>query len=138
MIGIQYITNPEKRLTLVLILTSIHSFCVGIGLILQLPILMEWFGFGHIAQSFFPAQGGIFHILMSVAYTIAALRPNKNDDLIKFIIIVKIAATLFLFIYFLFIDPIWMILLSGINDGVLAILILTSYKSFKNSVNDNG
>ena len=136
--NIQQITNPSKRLTLVLILTSIHSFCVGIGLFLQLPILMEWFGFGHIAQPFFPAQGGVFHMLMSVAYTLAALKPDKNDDLIKFIIIVKTTATLFLFIYFLFIDHMWMILLSGISDGILAILILISYKSFKNSINNYG
>lgn len=136
--NLQYITNPKKRLTTILILTSIHSFCVGIGLIVQLPILMEWFGFGHIAQPFFPAQGGIFHVLMSVAYLWAALKPDNNDDLIKFIICVKIGATIFLFIYFAFIDNIWMILLSGISDGILAILILTAYHSYKNSVNNNG
>ncbi len=136
--NIQQIANPSKRLMLVLILTSIHSFCVGIGLILQLPILMEWFGFGHIAQPFFPAQGGIFHMLMSVAYIIAALKPDNNDDLIKFIISVKIAATGFLFIYFVFVDNIWMILLSAISDGILAILIITAYYSYKNLISNNG
>ena len=136
--NIQYIANPRKRLTLILIITSIHSFCVGIGLIVQLPILMEWFGFGHIAQPFFPAQGGIFHVLMSVAYCLAALKPDNNDDLIKFIICVKIAATIFLFTYFIFIDNIWMILLSGMSDGILAILILTAYYSYKKSKKNNG
>ncbi|HES59087.1 MAG: hypothetical protein JW956_04860 [Calditrichaceae bacterium] len=135
--SLKSITNPKKRLTVILILTAVHSFFVGIGLIVQIPILMDWFGFGRIIQPFFPAQGGIFHILMSAAYMLAALRPDKNEDLIKFIIIVKITATLFLLIYFLCIDHIWMVLLSCFSDGVLALLIVLTFNSYKNTNHHN-
>jgi len=130
---LEYITGPRKRLILILMLTAIHSFFVGLGLIIQLPDLMILFGFDHIQQPFFPAQGGVFHIIMAAAYFIAARKPESNSPLIAFIIGVKITAALFLFLYFVFIQKIWMILFSGLGDGIMAILILTAYRSFTNS-----
>jgi hypothetical protein len=131
---LKYIVEPRKRLTTILILTAMHSFFVGLGLIVQLPEIMGLFGFGHIEQPFFPAQGGVFHILMSAAYFVAAKKPEGKETLIYFIIGVKMTAALFLFLYFILIQSILMIILSGIIDGVFALLILTGYKSFKNSI----
>lgn len=137
-VNLELVREPRKRLRLVLIIMAIHSFFIGIGLVIQLPMIMDLFGLGHIEQPFFPAQGGIFHVLMAVAYITAALRPEGNGTLINFIIVVKITATVFLFFYFTFIQNIWMILFSGICDGILALLILISYRSFKNLRTQNG
>ena len=133
-----YFSGPHKRLIIILLLTAIHSFFVGIGLIVQIPKLMLLFGFGHINQPFFSAQAGIFHILLAVAYALAALNPQHNNTLIKFIITVKITATLFLFMYFFFIESIWMVLVSGIVDGLFALGILIAHRSFFKALNQNG
>jgi hypothetical protein len=122
------IKSPRSILTTVLILVAIHSFCVGIGLVFWPITLMRYFGFGQCSERFFPTQGGVFHIVMSVGYMMAAL--DRYRCLVFFSIVVKVAATIFLFIYFFAVDQIWLVLLSGVGDGIMAILISLSYISY--------
>lgn len=119
----EIIKNPRKRLSLLLILIAIHSFCVGVGLIVRPAELMQLFGFGLCYERFFPTQGGVFHIVMAVGYLMAAYNVDENHSLIIFSIIVKIMATVFLFTYFIAVEQIWLVLASGFSDGVMGIAI---------------
>ncbi|MGB2905967.1 MAG: hypothetical protein WBB73_02635 [Candidatus Aminicenantaceae bacterium] len=122
--------DPKLRLSILLWLMAVHSFLVGTGLIIQVPKMMELLGFRPVHEHFFPAQGGIFHIVMAFGYALAASDSVRYRCLILFSIFVKAVATLFLLSYFVFIDGILMILISGIGDGVFCVILYLSYISY--------
>jgi hypothetical protein len=118
----------KKYLAYFLYLMCIHSVAVGIGLIFFPPSFLEIFGFTDYKESFFQAQGGVFHMAMSVAYLMAGINIYKSVRLIQFIIVVKLIAFVFLVFYFVFVLPAWLILLSGIGDGIMGAIILILYR----------
>jgi hypothetical protein len=107
--------------------TALHSLATGIGLLLQPTALLTWGGWGRIAEPFFAAQGGVFHVLMSVLYVFAAWRGREQRALLVYIVFVKITAALFLLLYYFLVTPIWLVLVSGVIDGAIgvALLVLT-------------
>lgn len=107
---------PAGRLSLFLWLVAAHSFVVGILLVVQPPALMRIMGFGVIIQPFFPCQGGVFHVIMSIAYIYGAIDIRKNRNLIVYAVIVKMAAAGFLFSYYVFMERLMIVLLSGAVD----------------------
>ncbi len=115
----------------ILILTSIHSFLVGVGLIFVTNQLRIYFGFAPSSEQFFQTQGGVFHIVMSVAYFLGGVNQTKYKALIEFSIIVKIFATVFLLTYFIFINSSILILFSGVTDCLMFLIILIYYKRIK-------
>lgn len=123
----------SRWLTIFLWFIAIHSFVIGILLIFLPASAFHFFGF-NISVKFFTIQSGVFHILMAVAYSIAAYHLSKAELLIKFIIIVKITASIFLFIYY-FLDNNIIILLSGIGDFLMAIIVLFLYLLSRNIKN---
>jgi hypothetical protein len=123
--------NNSKILSILLWLIALHSFFVGIGLIVMPLPVMEFLGYNSCADRFFPTQGGVFHIIMAIAYSLAALRTKRFECMILFSIIVKFSATIFLFAYYFLVSQIWMVLLSGITDCLMAIAILWAYNLYK-------
>ena len=117
-------------LQIVLILMCLHSFTVGVALIFMPVKLMPFFGLTIPVEKFFPVQGGIFHIVMVLAYFIAALWYDRNQGLILFIILTKFLATIFLFSFYFLIEMAWIILFSGIADCLMGIAILWVYLNF--------
>jgi hypothetical protein len=115
-------------LSMILWLVALHSFIVGIGLIVMPPQLNSG------GDRFFQSQGGVFHIVMTIAYSLAALRTSRFECLILFSIIVKFSATIFLFIYYFFAVQIWMVLLSGITDCLMGIVILWMYVLYSQKI----
>ena len=110
---------------------------MGLALIAQPTLLMKLSGFSPDCERFFPAQGGVFHILMAVAYVMGATDIEKYHYLIVFSIIVKAVATLFLMIYCFAVEFKWIVLLSGIGDGSHGIdnfFSVTELSSFKDNV----
>lgn len=118
----------QKYLSIFLWLIGVHSFLVGIGLIFIPPSFLNYFGFVNYTASFFQVQGGVFHIAMSIAYVTAGRDVPNSSQLIRFIIVVKLLAFIFLIIYFIFMLNSWMILMSGIADGVMGVIVLVLYK----------
>lgn len=127
------LSNPAKRLSLLLWLIAVHSFGVGLGLMIHPQSLLTMVGFNALSEPFFPTQGGIFHIIMAVGYAIGARDVAKNQLIINFAIFVKTVATIFLFGYFFVIQPIWVVLLSGLGDGAMAIVLYLANRTFVNS-----
>lgn len=126
--------NEQSRLSLILWAIALHSFFVGLGLITQPPVVMKLFGFKSCGEHFFPAQGGVFHIVMAFGYGMAASHPSQNRIMIIFSIWVKAAATVFLLLYFLIVESIWMVLASCIGDGVMGLFIYLAYRSWMNKM----
>ena len=117
-------------LQIILILVCLHSITVGVALIFMPVKLMPFFGLTIPVEKFFPAQGGIFHIVMALAYFIAALWYNRNQGLILFIILAKFIATIFLFSFYFLVEMAWIILFSGIADCLMGIAILWIYLNY--------
>ncbi len=125
----KHLIKLEKKyhLPFLLSLISIHSFLVGVGLIIFPGELMEYIGFQFVHEKFFQVQGGVFHIVLSICYILPVISYHNFKSLVIFSIIAKISATVFLFIYFLFFDSILCVLLSGFGDCTMAVLLLYVY-----------
>ncbi|MBC8477978.1 MAG: hypothetical protein ISR91_01400 [Candidatus Delongbacteria bacterium] len=113
----------RKHLTLVLWLFALHTFAVGLGLILVPSAWMEYFGLVGYQGRFFQVQGGVFHLIMGIFYLTPIWHWGVSRLLVHMFIVVKILATVFLFLYFLLVEPAIVILLSGVGDGLLALML---------------
>ena len=122
-----------KLLKIFLILVAIHSFCVGLGLILIPLDYFDLFGFYDYSGNFFKIQAGVFHVVMCGVYVSAARNPVGNQVMIRFSIFAKMIATVFLISYALFIDMVWMVLASGIFDFVMGLVLIWYLKGLKNT-----
>lgn len=111
-----------KYLRIVLWLIALHSFIVAMLLIFLPEEGIRYFGFPD-GNPFFQVQGGVFHIVMCIAYIMAAVELRSARKLIQFIIGAKSTAFLYLLIYFIFVDPIAIVLVSGIGDGLMSLLV---------------
>jgi hypothetical protein len=121
-------------MVLILWIITVHSFSTGIALLIIPSDFLKYFGILISTHSFFQAQGGIFHIVMCAAYIMAALNPVNNSHMILFVIIVKFTATLFLSVYYFFIEPAWIILFSAIFDGTMGMVLLLLNNQNKRSL----
>lgn len=120
-----------KILNLILRLTSIHSAIVGIGLIIIPSKALSFFGYSLHDELFFRVQGGVFHLVMAVAYWMAS---NDRESAIKFcpfFITAKFMATVFLLIYYFFNQQIWVVVFSAIVDMLMGIIILIYFNKIK-------
>lgn len=124
------INDASKRLSFVFWLISLHSFFVGLGLIFHPPGILRILGFDSIGEAFFPVQGGIFHILMGIFYLTVIMRVEGFKTVIYLSITAKSIAFVFLLYYYLLVDRILIVLLSGIVDGAMAIAIMLTYSSY--------
>ena len=124
-------SKVDKILSVVLWLVSLHSFLVGIGLIVLPTYVFEFLGYQSTFDRFFSTQGGVFHIVMAVGYAMAGYDKKKFECLIIFSIIVKLIATIFLVIYFILISSQLLIILSGISYFMMGFVILFLYKKLK-------
>jgi len=131
------IKKPDVQLKIFLRLIALHSFLVGVGLIFFPPSYIELFGFKNYSFSFFQVQGGIFHIVMFVAYLMATKYMYKSAGLICFSITAKTIATVFLLVYYLFFENSWMIIMSAVGDGLMAYILYYLYMRFENSLKTN-
>lgn len=130
--------DPEITLQTVLGLVAVHSMVMGLVLIIQPPLLMDVSGFGGDYEHFFPAQGGVFHLLMSVAYLTGAANIEKYRYFIVFAIFVKAVATLFLLMYCFTAEFKWIVLLSGIADFAMGLMIFSAFIQYLKSKNGTG
>jgi hypothetical protein len=107
---------------------SIHSFSVGLGLIIIPLEYFGLFGFEGYTGNFFKIQGGVFHIVMCGAYLPVAINPLKRIVLLRFAIFAKFTATVFLLSYCLLAEPVWMVWLSGLFDFLMGLILFWFYR----------
>jgi len=126
----EFLRNPTLRLKLLLWAIALHSMMVMVGLTLHPAGFMEIAGYRPLSEPFFAAQGGIFHLIMALAYSMAAMDLVRHRCLITFAILVKGIATLFLFSYWIFVSHIPAVLASGFVDGAMALILWAAYISW--------
>ena len=113
-----------KLYALLLNLIALHSLLVGIGLIVLPFNVLSMLGFTVDPYRFFSTQGGVFHLVMAVAYYLAARDPISESNLVIFIIIAKWIAFFFLSLFFIFGEHIAVVALSAVSDGLMGLLVL--------------
>ncbi len=128
------LVDPRLRLQFFLWCAAGQSLVVGFVLLSQPALIMKLLGSGSFPGYFFWAQGGVFHIILSFLFHIAARDVDGQSLMVIFSIIVKAVATIFLLVYFFFVDSILLALLAGIGEGVLGVLILFSYIFYRKRV----
>jgi hypothetical protein len=121
----------QKFLKIFLWLVAIHSCLVGIFLIILPEPWLAFFGYTGYRRSFFQVQGGVFHIVMAITYAWAARNPLREQTLVIITICAKGLATVFLLLYYLSIEPIWIVLLSALGDLLMGSIILILFISLK-------
>ncbi|MEA1934054.1 MAG: hypothetical protein U9N60_06465 [Thermodesulfobacteriota bacterium] len=126
--------DPRLRLQFFLWCAAGQSLVVGFVLLSQPALITKLFGGGSFPGYFFWAQGGVFHIILAFLFHIAARDVDGQSLMVIFSIIVKVIATIFLLVYFFFVDSILLALLAGIGEGVLGVLILFSYIFYRKKV----
>ena len=104
-----------------------HSF------LLLWRIFDEFFGF-RLVEKFFAVQGGVFHIVVSLAYIMAAMDLQNAKKLIILSCTAKFMATIFLISWFIFGSHIFMVIFSGIADFLMGIAILSLYLLYRNTL----
>ena len=128
------LVDPRLRLQFFLWCAAGQSLMVGFVLLSQPALIIKLLGSGSFPGYFFWAQGGVFHIILSFLFHIAARNVDSQNLMVIFSIIVKVVATIFLLVYFFFVDSILLALLAGIGEGVLGVLILFSYIFYRKRV----
>ena len=123
--------DARRRLALILWAVCLHSVAAGLGLILSGPVGLQRYGFAFAGEPFFPVQGGVFHLVMALAYAMAARDPDRGRGLILLSISAKFIALLFLLSYYLLVDAIAVVALSGVADGIMGVVMLLAYRSYR-------
>ena len=123
-----------RLLSLILWLAAIHSAATGIALIIMPDSAMSFFGLRPCVEKFFPAQGGVFHLIMTVAYALAAVGRERYHGLILLIIVTKLAATAFLIVYSAFVNAAWIAVFSAVVDGAIGIAVIVTYRLYRRRV----
>jgi hypothetical protein len=130
---VEVLTNPKKRLSAILWLVALHSLCVGLGLILVPPDLMGRFGYNPYQERFFSTQAGVFHFVMVTCYCMGASNVSRYEGVIILSIAAKFIATVFLLIYYFFVDAIWVVLASGLADFAMGVVILWAFRTHRSA-----
>ena len=130
--------NREKIahwIKILLILYALHSLAVALGLMFFPSEYFILFGFENCQFSFFKVQAGVFHLVMAVAYYLGSQKLDESHFLILFIISAKFIAFIFLILFYLLIEPVWTILVSGFGDGAMALLLYLFYSRYRQAKN---
>ena len=125
----------KKLLVIILWLVTLHSLFVGIAMILFPTDWISYFDITPSENRFFITQGGVFHIVMAIAYGMAAYNVKESSMLINFSVIVKFSVTLFLLSYFLFANQFYIIFLSAISDFCMGLIILLLFRKYEIELN---
>ncbi len=75
---------------------------------------------------------------MAVGYFMAAQDLEGNRSLVVFAIVVKTLATVFLLTYWLMINRLPLVLVSGIGDGAMGLLLWLAYQSWRSTRTQGG
>lgn len=121
----------KKAIKVLLWLYTIHSTLVALGLVFIPSKYLNIFGLINYQGSFFQTQAGVFHLVMAVAYALAAQKADPSCPLIWFIIIAKSMAFIFLLIYYLFFEQAWVIGVSALGDGLMAFILYYINKQYE-------
>jgi hypothetical protein len=113
-----------KRLeSLGVFLVALHSLIIGIGLIAATEWILDFAGWGPVAQPFFPRQSGVFHIIIAVGYW----WEYRRHGTIGLLVLAKACAVVFLLVMSPWKEA-WSVPFSGITDGLMMVGMLVVHR----------
>ncbi len=108
---------PWQRLEMAgVALVVLHSLLVGVLLIFLTGWTLEFAGFDHSVNYFFPRQSGVFHIVVAIGYALEYRRSRG----ITLILLAKFTAVVFLLMLSSWHEA-WSVPFSGIADGLMLV-----------------
>ena len=113
---------------------AIHSGIVGLGLLVLPSEHLGRFGFAPVTEPFFVAQGAVFHLVMCVAYSLAAACSERFYGLVLLAIFTKLSAAVFLLLYFAVFSSIWIVLVSGLVDASMGAAIFVPFVIWRRGI----
>ncbi len=84
--------NPRRIETIIVFLIALHSLLLGLAMTFQPIHILKLFGWNYQGPMFFPTQAGVFLVLFGILFMAILF----HRTLTWFIIVVKIAAVVFL------------------------------------------
>jgi len=109
--------RTDKLATVFVVLVALHSYAVGVGLLLLPRFSLPIGGFEVPDALFFVHQGGVFHLVVASGYLMEWQRHRTID----FMLLTKCLATAFLAVsWALIAGAPWLIGASALQDGAMA------------------
>ncbi|MGD8329163.1 MAG: hypothetical protein PVJ49_06975 [Acidobacteriota bacterium] len=120
-------TPRDERLPALFVwLVALHSYAVGVGLLLLPHLTLPFGGFPLPQDLFFVRQGGVFHLVVATGF-LMEWHAHRGISLMA---MTKCFATVFLCASWLLIaDPPWLVGASALQDGTLAVIALWLVRS---------
>jgi hypothetical protein len=109
----------ERHEWILIALVALHSAIIGVVFILAPTWTMQFGGWERIEPVFFGRQAGAFHIVLAAGYLVEFARYRG----ISLILIAKIFAFFFLMVYAVFGTLPWAVPVSGVLDGLMALVV---------------
>ena len=102
------------------VLVALHSFVVGLFLVLVPEWGARFGGFGAVSPLFFARQAGAFHFVAATAYLVEYFRYRG----VLLLVITKSVAVAFLLMTSVLDTVPWVVPLSGVADGFMALAVV--------------
>jgi hypothetical protein len=102
------------------VLIALHSLVVGLFLTLATEWGARFGGFPSPAPPFFPRQAGAFHFVVAAIYLVEYFRYRG----VGLLVMTKSIAVGFLFLTALLDSVPWVVPLSGVGDGLMAVAVV--------------
>jgi hypothetical protein len=109
--------------TVGVLLVSLHSLLIGMGLMVATDWILDFAGWGHVDHLFFPRQSGVFHVIVAVGYW----WEHRRHGTIFLMILAKSAAVVFLLVMSPWKEA-WSVPFSGIADGLMLVGMLVVHR----------
>jgi hypothetical protein len=117
------LTNPERSATLertLVVLIALHSLVVGLFLTFATDWGARFGGFPSPVPLFFPRQAGAFHFVVAAIYLVEYFRYRG----VGLLVMTKSIAVVFLFLTAALDSVPWVVPLSGVGDGLMAVAVV--------------
>lgn len=116
-------------------LVAVHSWVVGLCLLLVPGWSLAIGGFTDVASTFFVRQGGVFHLVVATGYVLE----HRRHGTVTLLVVAKAAATLFLAAAWTLGEArAWSVLLSAIGDGLMGLAAWYLVRAAAGSAGDPG
>lgn len=102
------------------LLIALHTYAVGVALLVLPEWSLRFGGWETIPPLFFPRQAGVFHLVLGTGYLVEYLRLRS----ISLLLIAKACGAVFLLAATLLATVPWFVTFAGVADGLMGIAVL--------------
>jgi hypothetical protein len=116
--------KAARLLRLAVVLIALHSYGVGLSLILVTGWGTRFGGFGEVTPLFFARQAGVFHLGVATGYLIEYFRYRG----VLLLLFAKSCAVVFLTAYWLAAPAAWAVPLSALGDAAMGLAVAVLWR----------